>query len=175
MEGIPVGCSIHGVRNGHVIGRDRLGNSAGCCPHAEKPPGHLLTSANFSKGAIPQRIQVDFQCLCHISKGSQSCLYRITSNGVCILMQAAAVNKQARKWWRARLVAKLLIGKPYKPISGTRRQVGRNCKGSGLVLAPGSCVKHILSWYGNYQAPRKDICCCSDIWDSAGRTFSAVL
>jgi hypothetical protein len=60
---IAIGMAVNGVADGHVVGRNGLGDGAGGAADAEEPPGHLLPGADFRKGAVFGRVQIDLERL----------------------------------------------------------------------------------------------------------------
>jgi len=55
--------AINGVAHLHVVGGDRLGNSAGRAADSEEPAGHLLSRADFGEGAVGGFVEIDTERL----------------------------------------------------------------------------------------------------------------
>ena len=49
---IALGVAVNGVADGHVVGRNALGDRARGAADAEKPARHLLARADFGEGAV---------------------------------------------------------------------------------------------------------------------------
>ena len=59
----PGALSIDCIREGHVVGRDRLGNCSCGSAHVEEATCHFLTRPNFGKSAVDRLSHVDFEGL----------------------------------------------------------------------------------------------------------------
>ena len=55
--------AVDGVRDGHVVGRDALGDRARRAADPEKPARHLLPRADLGEGAVLGVVQVDLDGL----------------------------------------------------------------------------------------------------------------
>ena len=55
--------AVDGIREGHVIRGDRLGNRSRRSAHVEKPARHLLTSTYLGKGPVNRLRHVDLEGL----------------------------------------------------------------------------------------------------------------
>ena len=60
---IAAGGAVDRVRDGHVVGRDALGDRAGRAPDPEKPASHLLPRADLGERAVLRVVQVDLDGL----------------------------------------------------------------------------------------------------------------
>src|SRR5262249_6517299 len=60
---VAVGRSVNGIAECHIIRGHGLGDCAGCTANTEESARYLLSSANFSEGAILRRIQIDVESL----------------------------------------------------------------------------------------------------------------
>ena len=90
---IAIGATIDRIAHGHVVGGDRLGHQAGGAGNPEKPVGGLLAGADFRKGAIHLRIQVEFEGL--VVSG------RFHGDGSFSSAQPSASSSRTNTWLRA--------------------------------------------------------------------------
>ena len=60
---IAAGGAVDRVGDGHVIGRDALGDRAGRAPDPKKPARHLLARPDLGEGAVLRVVQVDLDGL----------------------------------------------------------------------------------------------------------------
>jgi hypothetical protein len=56
---VSVGVPIDGVAYFHVVSRHALRDCPGSAADPEKPAHHFLSRANFGKGSVPARIEID--------------------------------------------------------------------------------------------------------------------
>src|SRR5262249_7107370 len=60
---VPPGRAVDGLRDGHVVRRDTLGDPARCPPDAEEPAAHLLPRADLRERAVLRPVEVDLDGL----------------------------------------------------------------------------------------------------------------
>ena len=56
---VALGVPVDRVADGHVVGRDALGDRPGSAAYAEEPANDLLARTNLGEGAVAPRVQVD--------------------------------------------------------------------------------------------------------------------
>ncbi len=96
---VPLGLAVDRVADRHVVGGNRLSDSAGGAPDPEEPANHFLARADFRDRAVPPRIQVDAQGLLvgvglmgadHELGHASPCLLALPAAAVCVRPRAAA-------------------------------------------------------------------------------------